>query len=528
MRTTRLVIVLLAFTAFFSASAAFAAAPPTTPAVVQNITFETNSPSDNLPVDTSFNPHGTAPGAAYWGVITGEHHGGTHALWCAGNGGAFPSYPAGTHGTAYLAVVDSSAWETSTVTFSYIEPTFRAGDLPINPFVVSWAPASGAATASSGGLDYDNTRLPTTSQWTTISIPRGQLLDGGMISKAAGWLRFQFVSDPLGGGSGEGASVDDIQVTGYEFGAVNNLVARRVHGNLTNVNVQWDAPWAVGTTSTPDPRTIYYRVWRHDVKADTWTELTSSRQTSLTFTDTNAPVDGTYEYAVQGWESSGDTAWGRLATSLQVGPAQVGFASGSLSQSSVAYSATTTYTASLVDETSAPLAGAAGSIVLQRSIAGGAWTTLSAAVTEISPGTYAAPVRGSANANFRLRYQPNSAVSPTVHLSVGTYLTIPSAPSKAKRNKSFTVSGQVSGVPGISRSVTLRAYHKETKKVHGKKTTVWVVRVTAVVKVSASESIVSYKKSLKLTLAGSYRITAAVSDAYSAAMTSAPRTLTVK
>jgi hypothetical protein len=78
-----------------------------------------------------------------------------------------------------------------------------------------------------------------------------------------------------------------------------------------------------------------------------------------------------------------------------------------------------------------------------------------------------------------------------------------------KRNRSFTVSGKVSGVPGLSRTVKLSIYRK-------KSATVWSLYTSATVRVSASSGVVSYKKAVKVKSKGSYRVTATVADVHSA------------
>jgi hypothetical protein len=345
---------------------------------------------------------------------------------------------------------------------------------------------------------------------------------------AGGWLRFDFLSDPSSGSGATGATIDDIVVTGYEFGPVNNLTAARQHGNLTSVDVKWDAPYQRGTT-TPDARDIWYRVWRHDVSAGTWTEVTSSRIDTRSFTDTGVSTSGTYEYVVQGWESSGSSTWGQNATSSQVGPALIRFDTPSITPTSVGYKGGSTLSATLVDEIGDPIAGQQSGIVVQRQVAGGSWTTIpSGVVSEITSGTYSALVASTVSANYRLYYASGSAASAGQHVTATAFVSTPGTPISVKHAKAFNVTGTVSTVPGHARTVTLRAYHKETKVVAHKKTTVWVQRAVFTVAVAAGDSVVSYRKSIKLSQTRSWRINASVSDAYNASATSAYRSFVAK
>lgn len=604
MRTRLIALPMLSLALLFSLGAsAFAAAPPSGPAVIQSVTFET--PSDTLQTYTDFG--GSSAGPATWGRVTQQHGAGsTYGLWCAGTSAAWGNYPAGTRGLAVLGVPDCSEWDESAIRYSYIEPTAESG---ANPFVVNWVDATQAPTSSVPPTGYSDPFRPIASTWTTVVIPRGALGDPPL---SAGYLRFQFVSNPLAVATGQGVTIDDIAVTGYKFGAVNNLTAARQHGDPSTVVVNWDAPFARGT-STPDSRDIWYRVWRHDMGANTWTEVTSSRIFTDTFTDTGVPLPGTYQYVVQGWDASGETAWGKNATSESVGPGPVvsadsyethvettltvsapgvlandvapsgfsltaavasGPSHGTLSLSpdgafvyvpEVGWSGTDTFTyeagdgalfsssatvtinvtplmpavdprfisamvapatvkydggstlrAVLLGEVGEPWGGQGASISIQRQLTGGAWTTIAGSVSEIANGTYSAYVRSTVSANYRLYHQATGVSSSPVRVAASAYLTTPYTPSKVKRKRAFTVSGKVSGIPGIARSVTLRLYRKETKRVAGKSTVVWVLRSSVVVRVSGTTGVASYKKAIKVSLKGAYRATATVADVHSA------------
>ena len=507
MRTRLIALPALAVALVFSvAASALAAAPPSSPAVIQSVTFESSSPSDTLEVDNAYNPDDAPLDAPKWGAIAAQRHSGSYGLWCAGSlPGAYPDYPAGTHGIAYFRVLDAADWDESYISFSYIEPSRKALDGPLNPFRVSWGDGSREPTASTLPTGYVDANLPLAATWRTVSIQRGVF---GAPPLDSGWFRFSFLSKPDAIGAGQGVTIDDIAVTGYKYGAVNNLTAARQHGDLSTVVVDWDAPYARGT-GTPDSRDIWYRVWRHDMSANTWTEVTTSRVATTTFTDSGVPLAGTYQYTVQGWDASGETAWGKNATSGSVQQAVPQFISASVAPTSVKYGGQSTVRAVLLDEVGELWGSRQASIGIQRRLSGGSWTTIAGGVSEIATGTYSAIVQSTVSADYRLYHQTSGVGSGPVHVTAAPYLTSPSTPSKVKRNRYFTVSGKVSGVPGVSRSVTLRLYRK-------KSSSVWVLSSSTVVRVSASSGVVSYKKAMRVKSKGAYRATATVADVHSA------------
>lgn len=518
MRIRTLTCIAVVFTTLLlAASAAFASAPPSTPAVLQSVTFESPNASDTLQVYTSFDPWSVGAPPATWGAITNDHNGGTHGFWCAGSvPGDYPTYPVGTRGVAVLHVPDASEYYESKIQFSYLEPSLGNLDAMANPqpFVIGW---STTATGSSGA--FADWHEPLTSTWSTVGYTRGAA--GNNPPLTDGWLHFQFTGDPNGTTGGRGVAIDDISVTGYEFGPVIDLLAHRQHGALDHVALTWAKPNARGTNSA-DPRDIYYRVWRHDLTAGTWSELTTTASTDTTFTDTSADVAQAYQYAVQGYPSAGDTSqWGLVVNSALVDTAQPHLLGITADKTAVAYNGASVLTAPLVDEIGATFGGQGSHIVVQQSLNGGAtWSTIAAAVSEPSTGTYSATVNSPINTRYRFVYQPNSQASTSVFIQASASLTTPSTPSKVKRNKSFIVRGKVSRVPVASRFVMLKAFRKQGKS--------WVLRYWVKVKIGAGSGVASYKLNWKFKLAGAYRVTATVADGYSARTTSLYRTLTAK
>jgi hypothetical protein len=518
---------LVLFALFVMASAAYAAAPPSTPAVMQSVTFETASPSDTLQVDTSLDPFiPQTPNPRTWGIVSGVQKSGTHGFWCAGsnNTGVVGLYPPGTRGQATLAVPDASQYYMSSIEYSYIMPTISAVEAraAFRPFIVNWA----SPLPTSGAGFYGDTLLPNTSTWTTITRERGGF---GMPPLSAGYLRFQFLSDPnQGANTGQGVTIDDIKVLGYEFGPVNTLQAARKVGSLTDVAVTWQKPSARGTT-TADPRTIYYRVWRKDVAANSWTELTTDAIAGLSFTDTGgADIAKQYQYAVQGYDSTTNTTqWGVLAASPVVDTAQPHFKGMAGNPLAVGFGGTTQISALLVDEVGSALSSQ--TVVVERRVGTQAWTETGFAVSEISTGTYSATVTSNVNASYRFKHAvAGTPPSAAVAVQATGYLTTPSTPSRVKRNKAFSVKGSANRVPGVTRYVVLKAYHKETKKIRGKKKTVWVYRASAKGALAPGDGVGTYSASLKVKLAGSWRVTASLADVYNPAKTSAIRGFSAK
>jgi hypothetical protein len=312
---TRLALVALALLASLTmASSAFASAPPPDyPAVLAGATFETTAASDTLQVYNVF--AGQPAGPATWGRVSQQHSpASSFGLWCAGQSATWGNYPSGTRGLAVLAVPDATGYYESSIRFSYIEPSAEPFSGGINPFSVNWVDGSETPT-SPVTLGYSDPFLPLAPVWSTVVLPRGD--GGGIPPLSAGWFRFQFVSRE-GAGNGAGPTIDDVKAVGYKFGAVNALTAQRHAESPSTVDLSWTKPHAPGL-STPDPRPIWYRVWRHDLTSGTWAEVSVSRSTAVTLTDTSADPGHSLQYAVQGYDATGESVWGVLATSPTVG-----------------------------------------------------------------------------------------------------------------------------------------------------------------------------------------------------------------
>jgi hypothetical protein len=166
---------------------------------------------------------------------------------------------------------------------------------------------------------------------------------------------------------------------------------------------------------------------------------------------------------------------------------------------------------------------------------GSSYSDLTVPVTNDGVATFSATTPAIGVRSWYRLYAAPTASNPALQTSwslimPAVYLPTPTtSPSKPTHNKTFTVNGQVSGIPFATRAVTLRFEHKETKVVKKKKTTVWVLRSGPVsVRVGASSGVVKYKLSTKLKLTGSWRLSASVNDAYGIPITTGYRAFTVK
>jgi hypothetical protein len=211
-----------------------------------------------------------------------------------------------------MQVPDTSAYYSSSIHYAYLYPDVPGGIVGI-PFCVNWSSTS--ATASTDPEGYVGV-MPQATSWTQVSLTRGA--PGNNPPLTAGWLRFQFLSSPLQGTGGQGVTIDDVQVTGYVFGPPVGVTATRNAGDSTHIDVSWSKPLAPGTQSA-DPRSIWYRVWRHDLAANTWAEVTTDATSATAFADTGVSAYKSYAYTVQGYESATETVtWGVSADSGSV------------------------------------------------------------------------------------------------------------------------------------------------------------------------------------------------------------------
>ena len=419
MRTRYLLVFALALGCLFgSASIALADAPLTSPAVLQHVGFE--SVGDSLPVYPLDLGDQVVP-AAKWGRISPRHQTGSYGLWCAGSVPAsWPAYPTPTRGQAAFAATDTTNFYQSWIQFSYIEPTYGALEGYSNPFSVNWADASQSPTSPAG--PWYSEPQPITPIWTTVTVPR----DNVELPKTAGWFRFLFHSRPDDTSVAEGATVDDVMSTAYEFGPVGSLTATRQNSPHSTVHLAWTPAWAPSGV-TPD-----YVVWRQDVAAPGWTQISGTRISGTSFDDPSAPVANTYQYAIQAWPGAiASDNWGVLATSPQVSAAGTttitGTFAGSGTTTSAPYGSKLRISGSLKDIDGLSLGGMASQVVVQTSPDNNSWTTAGPTVAspaaEQGSGSYTATLTVTSSQYCRLRFGGSggyraSTSSPSMQVSL--------------------------------------------------------------------------------------------------------------
>jgi hypothetical protein len=282
--------------------------PAATPAVIRSEGFETLPYGSGLTIE----PVDLLPTAtAYWGRITQRSYAGSYGLWCAGSvpgnpaasgwtsfGGMYPDF---TYGLATFDLAQLSGYYSSTLAYRYLMPSLGAADA--DSFNVMWG---------TSGTSWDtHPGRPVTPTWASESWDLSAPANSMNMSRKAGIVRFGFVDlledfsqSPT---TGEGATIDDVVVSGYKFGPVRSFAASVVGGKA---RLTWQTPWRSTEATGSEERPVAYRVWRApDVAPYAWTELTSSRQSALEFDDP-ASLDGTYRYAVQAWDTGSGVGYG--------------------------------------------------------------------------------------------------------------------------------------------------------------------------------------------------------------------------
>lgn len=327
-RLTRLFSAVLVCSLLVPATA-LAAGPQTSPKAIKHIGFE--SASDNLtisPIVLASEPHP----AAMWGRITQSRRTGSYGLWCAGavaQTGAlsafWPYYPVlvsrndagATRGSGTLSVPSLADYYRPYVSFYYIMPSRGGADDAA--LSLRWTDDPEALFPE---VKWD---FPLTASWRKVTFD----MSAGVRSKLSrkpGTLTFQFY-DFIEGGSqrpnnGQGATIDDVTVSGYRYGPVRSLAA--APASARSVRLTWRKPATSVSNSRDDSRAKSYRIWRYDVAARKWVELTAARRvsdpagSSVSYTDRTPTAGRTYTYHVQTWAASGTSAWGVPARGVSI------------------------------------------------------------------------------------------------------------------------------------------------------------------------------------------------------------------
>lgn len=420
-----------------AAPIALAAAPPSVPATVTQVQFENSG--DNI-TQVYKNPDNIPTSTAWWGERAGTGIGGSGGLWSAANYDTtptvFPIQPQATKGMADWQVPDTSpgvspgSYYQSWISFMYRMPS--TSDY-LN-FIVNWY-ATNPEPSPIGAVDYMRPDYTIGTLFVPMKFERtsnSSLKMPGYVPSSAGWLDFWY-NDDNAPGLHQGVQIDDLALTGYKYGPLRSVTAVRDGTTTTDVTISWTKPVTAPGGSTADSRTMSYRVWRHDINVSpgTWTELTSdsNRVADAThqFVDHGVSDTHSYGYVVQAWDPASSTMYGVVSSEAVAAADNMATTlTGSIvgtSSTSVTYPYHTplTITGALTDGTSAPITGV-GDVVLQSSPTGSVWTTVTAAVTEPSPGTYSTSLSADVSSFYRLHFPGvaltyNPASSPTLQIT---------------------------------------------------------------------------------------------------------------
>ena len=449
---------------FACAPAALAAAPPTAPAAVQSVGFE-DPVTDTL--DTyAYEIQGSATSTASWGLISPRHNTGSYALWCAGTTpGSWPFYPQDTRGRADLTAQATSDFYESWVSFYYIMPTLGAGDS--GSFSVRWYNAPKDPSVDTQDLTFSSYSI--TPVWTRVLLQRTGAGTNDLPA-GPGALQFQFQNYWVGPEVHEGPTIDDVQVLGYKYGPVRSINASRGSPH-TNVAVSWSRPYLSPGTTSVDSRSMIYRVWRYDTVTGSYTELAASPTSSLSITDTSAPLTGTLQYVVKAYDPADGALYGETATSTVV-PSAPSTTLAEKHATTVATSVTIPYGGSaklqarLANVDNAAISGASSAIYLQSSPDGTTWSSAGASIAEsgTSPGTYETAVSPNATTYYRMGYSGTGGYSasigtPVLQVSVRaattSWASVLVTPSPVAYNGTVTASGSLvseTGAPVTGRT----------------------------------------------------------------------------
>lgn len=440
---------------------ALAAGPVTQPETVISEGFEQFSLAPELSITTLPSLY---PVQGTWGRVTQRHSSGTYGLWCAGSISPSPTatltYPDrklgtqtvvnadGTQDTITIITDDStqseldvdltslSGYYSSRLGFSYIQPSYGAMDF--RSFQLAWGFGSKTAVYRVAGF-------PLTSSFVAKSYDLGSTSTSYNLSRRGGKAFLTFGDIDETGESprvGEGATIDDLSVTGYHFGPVRSLAASIVS---SDVALTWGAPATSTWSSADDTRTIAYHVWRAQRGTSNWVEVTPVSGTQLrSITDTSAEEGIPYKYVVQAFTPDG-SGWGELAGEVDVTigaslvkiPATLQLAT---SAKTLSYGGSATLSGTL-KEGSALILGR--NVALQRSYDAKSWTSV---VTTAWPaGNYSISQKPSRITYYRLSFGGDdtyeATTSASVKVSPKVYLSSPKVPSYAYAKRSFTSSG---------------------------------------------------------------------------------------
>lgn len=325
MRTMRIslavLVALVALVAIPAISNA-AIAPPTGPMSIHSYGFEGTGWKNSAAFTPLYDSHWTigknpepptGVTATYvWGPEPSSRRTGTAGLWCSAYDSSslwysfnFPTYQTDTSGRATLTLPELANYYSAELKFWYLMPTRGAADS--GSFVMAWGPPP---------IDYDtwesDTYFSLVTPWTELTYDLTPNL-----SRQSGQIIWEFNNKVEGGSqypaTGQGPTIDDVQVLGYMYGPVRDLAAA---SGASGVNLSWKRPYGAADSTTVESRGIEYRVWRRPqaTPADPWTEVTdgapvTSAATNVAYTDTGVTRGVTYDYLVVTYGSGSTTTY---------------------------------------------------------------------------------------------------------------------------------------------------------------------------------------------------------------------------
>jgi len=290
--------------------AAVAGAPAMDPQIILSTGAEVG--------DAAFELAPTVGSAASWAPTSVVKRSGLRGLWVAGTApGTFPVYPDETIGSAYLRLNDLSEYYSSSLSYWYISPSRGASDGSSFVFYYETIP----------GAHYRRFYPPDVVSWTQMTYDLSASANG-QVSRTDLDVQFRFADVVEGGGvevgNGQGPAIDDVTVTAWKYGPVRTVSAAQSGHDF---RVAWDRPYAALNVTTPENRSLAYRVWRSAAGTGTWDEISTPARLGDAVTSFDDPIlaEGvSYEYFVQAWDPGAGIGYGQGVKTDAVGvPAEM-------------------------------------------------------------------------------------------------------------------------------------------------------------------------------------------------------------
>jgi hypothetical protein len=221
-----------------------------------------------------------------------------------------------------------------------------------------------------------------------------------------------------------------------------------------------------------------------------------------TWTDTGVANGTKYYYLVRAEDAA--TNVGPRSNTVDATPMFVGALSLRTSADIVPWGGVAVLSSTLSSTENGGAARAGQPVTVQALVAGGSWTTI-ASLTTGTFGVVNAPVYPTQATQYRVFYGGDAThaavTSVSVKITPMVKLGAVAAPSKVRKNKSFTVSGSLTPkMSAGSKTVKIKCYLKKNGK--------WTLKKTFTTKNSNNGSVSKYKASIKLPTKGSWQLVA--------------------